>query len=442
MSTAGDSGAPESRTDLGALVLKLRQARITAYASLGVAAISLIGAAFSSLLTIYSNIEIAQIDDQTKRTLGQIEYENRKSELAIQRANSVASNFAILLTEDAKVDKRVAFLNLWQLYPEPSERGPIVLAGLQYGGQSVFETLLTLAPELKIHKEIIKRLTRTRECRTGDNSQVATDSETAVSFDCQTSENAKELLSAVEPKEAMELLLDTMKHYAVTSPDDPNITSLDNLLDDHDYLVGDLEDYFKENGRPIVITYLLYRNGKKKYFLDALLNENDRQRKSQLVEFISELSLRRIEISDWPAIIDFLQRVLDNIDLPEDRSVQIVTLKALYKAPKEIVETTKLKPSISNRLSDIIADRSATPTARWLSSKILAKIDLNGMINAMRNAVSAEVSLDSEVEADFLDVLNANAMRLGPDSGAPIDASDSSEFTTWKKWLRGLHGSD
>ncbi len=403
---------------------KLTSARLTAFASIGVAFLSLVGAAFSGFVSYRSSSEVARIEGETSEAIEAVRAGLKRGDQAISRAKTVADQFDSLLGDGGKVVKRVAFLNLWQLYSDENDRQVVILAALQYGDDDVFELLQLLERDLSKHKDLIRDLTQYKECReaVGDAKN-----------DCGLTERAKHLYAQLDPHGAMDLLLEEMTGYPLASPDDPNLVSLRELVTADQSLIGKIEAAYDRNFPKLAgLSYVLYGYGSKGRFRDAIGGDATlgAQDQSNLVEFLSGWPMRDIDDRDWPSVARFLGGLLADLRTEKKWPQMKPLLRTIKKVKFEKVPDSQ-RTRIREDVAALVKQDDVLWPIRSEASEVLLRIDDRRLFDTLRDI---EVAPGSIVAKEFGRILNERRREVA--AVVKAEPPETENFAAWQIWLK------
>ncbi|MBC8241155.1 MAG: hypothetical protein H8E30_11870, partial [Alphaproteobacteria bacterium] len=325
------------------------------------AIVSVIGAILSFLATIYVGIQSRETDIAIAR----LKDETARGALAVQRADRFKELIQELTTGE-ETTAQLAFLNLWQLYPDPSERGLIILTALEKGGPSIVKTMTLLESEFTSHLNKIREAAKPTSC--AETSQQ----------DCTFTLNAKKLLLHIEPEETLDLLLAQLSSYPSKKEvtlEDPNIAFIIKILRYKRELSEHLETVYRTKYKDIhVLTYVLYSLGMKEYLRNIITDTTaNKQAYVDLVSSILSVPLEELEVEDWQHLINATIATLRSEDGPR---VKRKMLRLLDRARAQRV----LNDSARGDLQDILVKLASSPrteiTVRDAAIGILTNLSL------------------------------------------------------------------
>lgn len=386
------------------------------------AIVSVIGAILSFLATIYVGIQSRETDIAIAR----LKDETARGALAVQRADRFKELIQELTTGE-ETTAQLAFLNLWQLYPDPSERGLIILTALEKGGPSIVKTMTLLESEFTSHLNKIREAAKPTSC--AETSQQ----------DCTFTLNAKKLLLHIEPEETLDLLLAQLSSYPSKKEvtlEDPNIAFIIKILRYKRELSEHLETVYRTKYKDIhVLTYVLYSLGMKEYLRNIITDTTaNKQAYVDLVSSILSVPLEELEVEDWQHLINAAIATLRSEDGPR---VKRKMLRLLDRARAQRV----LNDSARGDLQDILVKLASSPrteiTVRDAAIGILTNLSLKVGIQTMQTIINKEDALDKQLQVRMVYILNKGKslrwLKTIPNLRRPPKKSD--KFDDWRSWI-------
>ncbi len=313
-------------------------------------------------------IEIAQLKDQVER-----------GTLAMRRAKMV-ERLLEELTSGEETRAKMAFLNLWQLHPDPTERSIFILTALEKSGPSVVKLMILLKSELGSHLEKIREAAEPTSC------------EEAGARDCAITENAKTLLMHIEPDNTLKLLLKQMNSYSSTGNvvlEDANVEFINNIIKYNPRLISKLEaEYINSYKHLHILSYILFAFGKKEYFREIIGENGDRPTQFELVGGIVTVPLLEIqEVEDWETLIRI---ALSALECEENSTAVLDMIRLLDRARVRRMLTNVHQGELKIVLTRLATSENKDISVRRRAISLLTNISSQTGVCAIRVIVEKE----------------------------------------------------
>lgn len=386
---------------------------------------SLVGAMVSALLTYNANTQINAATQKATLKIAQLKGQIERGTLAMQRAKMVERLLGEL-TSGKETKAKLAFLNLWQLHPDPTERSIFILTALEKSDRSVVKTMILLKSELGTHLEKIRDAAEPTSC------------DVPSLRDCAFTENAKALLMHIEPGETLGLLLEQMSSYATTGSitlSDGNIRLINDIIKYHPETIDQLEEKYTSEYRDLhAISYLLYATGRKQHFRDIIANGDEKTDQFELIRGIVSAPLQEVQRQDWKHLIRIATTALESGENPLVMTDMIRLLdRARARKMLQPGHLNKLQPMLTRLATSATADASV----RRRSIGLLTAISPGVGVQTMKTIVGKEAPLNRILQAQMHQILEQPQMHKWFKTSLNIQEVPvrDDDFNKWRNFL-------